>query len=122
MRHGKLAAFTLIMLCLGGAIWAYAGAANSTVGEASVALTPFGEAVLSGDATAEAGSAEMSAWIKTAQARCPPGQLLFLTSACGCNGACCACSPQAPYLDHCSCKCSPTASTTCRIGISAGRR
>jgi hypothetical protein len=65
---------------------------------------------------------EMNRWTKTAQARCPPGQLVFLTNACGCNGACCACSGQTPYLDHCTCKCSATPPTACRNGFSAGRR
>jgi hypothetical protein len=57
---------------------------------------------------------------KAAQARCPGGQLVFLSRACGCNGACCLCSRQAPYLNHCTCRCEATPSP-CQQGHSAGR-
>lgn len=57
---------------------------------------------------------------KAAQARCPGGQLVFLSRACGCNGACCLCSRQTPYLNHCTCRCEATPSP-CAQGHSAGR-
>lgn len=57
---------------------------------------------------------------KVVQARCPGGQLVFLSRACGCNGACCLCSRQAPYLNHCTCRCEATPSP-CAQGHSAGR-
>lgn len=122
MRTGKLATLVLIALCLGGALWANAGSAEPKAIEGATALTAYAEAALANNAEAGTGSANMSAWIKTAQSRCPPGQLVFLTNACGCNGACCACSAQAAYLDHCSCRCSPNPPTTCNRGFSAGRR
>jgi len=56
---------------------------------------------------------------QTAQFRCPGGQLVFLTRACGCNGACCACSGNQRYLNHCTCKCEATPSA-CSKGHSAG--
>jgi hypothetical protein len=62
----------------------------------------------------------MSVLPRTAQARCPGGQLVFLSRACGCNGACCLCSRQAPYLNHCTCRCE-AAPTPCPQGHSAGR-
>ena len=55
-----------------------------------------------------------------AQARCPGGQLVFLSRACGCNGACCLCSRQTPYLNHCTCRCE-AAPSPCAQGHSAGR-
>jgi len=122
MSYGKIAAFVLIALCLVGAIGAYAGSTNPTWRDAPVALMAFAESATVGEGQEDAKSAGMSAWVKTAQARCPPGQLVFLTNACGCNGACCACSAQTPYLDHCSCRCSATPPTTCNRGFSAGRR
>ena len=67
----------------------------------------------------EAGR-DMSTLPKAAQARCPGGQLVFLSRACGCNGACCQCSRQAPYLNHCTCRCEATPSP-CAQGHSAGR-
>lgn len=57
---------------------------------------------------------------KVAQARCPGGQLVFLSRACGCNGACCLCSRQTPYLNHCTCRCEAQPSP-CAQGHSAGR-
>jgi hypothetical protein len=57
---------------------------------------------------------------KAAQARCPGGQLVFLSRACGCNGACCLCSRQTPYLNHCTCRCEAVP-TPCAQGHSAGR-
>ena len=56
---------------------------------------------------------------KMSQFRCPGGQLVFLTRACGCNGACCACSGNARYLNHCTCRCE-SAPTSCSKGHSAG--
>ncbi len=119
MRTGKLAAFVLVVLCLSSAMWGYSGSAEPKATEAGYVLTAYAD-TLTGKA--EAATANMSEWVKTAQSRCPPGQLVFLTNACGCNGACCACSAQAPYLDHCSCRCSPNPPTTCNRGFSAGRR
>jgi len=122
MRDGKLAAVVVRALCLCSILGAHAGSGSSTLGDPPIALTPFGEAVLAADAARDLGAPDMSVWIKTAQARCPPGQLVFLTNACGCNGACCACSAQAAFLDHCSCMCSPTPPSACNRGFSAGRR
>ena len=56
---------------------------------------------------------------KAAQARCPGGQLVFLSRACGCNGACCLCSREARYLNHCTCRCEAVPSP-CAQGHSAG--
>jgi len=53
------------------------------------------------------------------QFRCPGGQLVFLTRACGCNGACCACAPNVRYLNHCTCRCEAVP-TACTKGHSAG--
>ncbi len=58
--------------------------------------------------------------LQSAQARCPGGQLVFLSRACGCNGACCLCSRQTPYLNHCTCRCEAQPSP-CAQGHSAGR-
>jgi hypothetical protein len=63
---------------------------------------------------------DMTPLPKTAQARCPGGQLVFLSRACGCNGACCLCSREAPYLNHCTCRCEAQPSP-CAQGHSAGR-
>ena len=56
---------------------------------------------------------------RMAQARCPGGQLVFLSRACGCNGACCLCSRERPYLNHCTCRCEESPSP-CAQGHSAG--
>jgi hypothetical protein len=56
---------------------------------------------------------------RLAQARCPGGQLVFLSRACGCNGACCLCSRETPYLNHCTCRCEANPSP-CARGHSAG--
>ena len=56
---------------------------------------------------------------RVAQARCPGGQLVFLSRACGCNGACCLCSRETPYLNHCTCRCEANPSP-CARGHSAG--
>lgn len=116
MRYARMALLVLVALCFGGTAWTYAGGETPVWRQGSVSLVSYGEA------GGEALPANMSAWVKTAQARCPAGQLVFLTNACGCNGACCACSAQVPYLDHCSCRCSATPPTTCNRGFSAGRR
>jgi hypothetical protein len=63
---------------------------------------------------------DMTPLPKKAQARCPGGQLVFLSRACGCNGACCLCSREAPYLNHCTCRCEAVP-TPCAQGHSAGR-
>ncbi len=67
-------------------------------------------------------SQNMSTLPKTAQMRCPAGQLVFLSTACGCNGACCACSQGARYLNHCTCRCeqAPPPPASCRFGFSVG--
>jgi hypothetical protein len=64
----------------------------------------------------------MSTLPRTAQMRCPAGQLVFLSTACGCNGACCACSQGARYLNHCTCRCeqAPPPPASCRFGFSVG--
>jgi hypothetical protein len=64
----------------------------------------------------------MSTLPKTAQMRCPAGQLVFLSAACGCNGACCACSLAQRYLNHCTCQCqqAPPPAGACRFGFSVG--
>lgn len=116
----RMAAFIVALLCVGGTFWTHVGSAQSTRSEPAVVLAAYADTTMG--EKAEAKPPEMSAWIKSAQARCPPGQLVFLTNACGCNGACCACSAQAPYLDNCSCRCSATPPTTCNRGYSAGRR
>jgi hypothetical protein len=67
----------------------------------------------------EKPGAAMSRLPKTAQFRCPGGQLVFLSRACGCNGACCACTGNARYLNHCTCRCEP-APTPCAKGHSVG--
>src|SRR5262245_50249376 len=56
---------------------------------------------------------------REAQARCPGGQLVFLSRACGCNGACCLCSRENRFLNHCTCRCEATPSP-CVQGHSAG--
>ena len=56
---------------------------------------------------------------KMSQFRCPGGQLVFLTRACGCNGACCAYAANARYLNHCTCRCE-AAPSSCSKGHSAG--
>lgn len=67
-----------------------------------------------------AAKPDMTPLPKMAQARCPGGQLVFLSRACGCNGACCLCSREAPYLNHCTCRCEQVP-TPCAQGHSAGR-
>lgn len=67
-----------------------------------------------------AANPNMTPLPKMAQARCPGGQLVFLSRACGCNGACCLCSREAPYLNHCTCRCEALP-TPCAQGHSAGR-
>jgi hypothetical protein len=64
----------------------------------------------------------MSTLPQTAQMRCPAGQLVFLSAACGCNGACCACSLAQRYLNHCTCQCqqTPPPAGACRFGFSVG--
>ena len=65
----------------------------------------------------------MTPWSQTAQVRCPSGQLVFLTTECGCRGACCNCSANTRYLNHCSCQCSPNPppAAACMKGFSVGR-
>lgn len=119
MGSVRIIVVALMTLVLGAATWGVAEPVQPAAGNSATVLAFYGEAV---DSARPVPSPDMSTWIKSAQARCPPGQLVFLTNACGCNGACCACSAQAPYLDHCSCRCVPTPPTTCNTGFSAGRR
>jgi hypothetical protein len=70
-------------------------------------------------AAPEAATPRMTPLPRMAQARCPGGQLVFLSRACGCNGACCLCSRQTPYLNHCTCRCEAVPSP-CARGHSAG--
>jgi len=119
MSYVRTIVFALIALGLGVTAWGLAGTAEPSPDAPAIVLASYGD--VAGKAPASQPS-NMSAWLKTVQARCPPGQLVFLTNACGCNGACCACSAQAPFLDHCSCRCSATQPTSCNTGFSAGRR
>jgi hypothetical protein len=89
---------------------------------------PVSAADVAAPASAEAGAPavrpngakrQMSPRVETAQFRCPGGQLVFLTRACGCNGACCACAANARYLNHCTCQCEAVP-TPCTKGHSAG--
>jgi hypothetical protein len=102
---------------------------------ARVALLPIGQAFaadvrlasLHEDAAApQANRTEkrsMTPWPRMAQVRCPMGQLVFLTTECGCKGACCNCSANARYLNHCTCQCStnPPSAGACIKGFSVGR-
>src|SRR5262245_10631200 len=74
---------------------------------------------LSASAAPGTAVARMPPMPRLAQARCPGGQLVFLSRACGCNGACCLCSRQTPYLNHCTCRCEAVP-TPCARGHSAG--
>ncbi len=47
-------------------------------------------------AAPDAARPHMTPLPRLAQGRCPGGQLVFLSRACGCNGACCLCSRQSP--------------------------
>jgi hypothetical protein len=69
--------------------------------------------------TPDAAKPHMTPLPKVAQARCPGGQLVFLSRACGCNGACCLCSRETPYLNQCTCRCEANPSP-CARGHSAG--
>ena len=104
-------------------------------GAALVALLPIGQALgadmqvvswRENDAVRQANRTEkrnMTPWSRTAQVRCPMGQLVFLTTECGCRGACCNCSANARYLNHCTCQCSPNppSAGACIKGFSVGR-
>ena len=70
-------------------------------------------------ATPDAAKPHMTPLPQVAQARCPGGRLVFLSRACGCNGACCLCSRETPYLNHCTCRCEAVP-TACARGHSAG--
>jgi len=83
------------------------------------ALFKDGAAVSVLGAAKLAAPSQMTPLPQMAQARCPGGQLVFLSRACGCNGACCRCSRQTPYLNHCTCQCE-AAPTACAQGHSAG--
>ena len=65
----------------------------------------------------------MTPWSRSAQMRCPGGQVVFLTTECGCRGACCNCAANARYLNHCTCQCSqnPPPAAACIKGFSVGR-
>jgi len=67
----------------------------------------------------DAAKPHMTPLPQIAQARCPGGRLVFLSRACGCNGACCLCSRETPYLNHCTCRCEAVP-TACARGHSAG--
>ena len=69
--------------------------------------------------TTDTARPHMTPLPRVAQARCPGGQLVFLSRACGCNGACCLCSRETPYLNHCTCRCEANPSP-CARGHSAG--
>jgi len=69
--------------------------------------------------TPDTATPRMTPMPRMAQGRCPGGQLVFLSRACGCNGACCLCSRQTPYLNHCTCRCEAVP-TPCARGHSAG--
>jgi hypothetical protein len=70
-------------------------------------------------AAPDAAKPHMRPLPRLAQARCPGGRLVFLSRACGCNGACCRCSRETPYLNHCTCQCEANPSP-CARGHSAG--
>jgi hypothetical protein len=122
MRHSISAACILACLIL-------------LSGIARVALLPIGEAwgaetqvasLQEQGASGPIGAADKSRMTprpQTAQARCPSGQLVFLTTECGCRGACCNCAANARYLNHCSCQCSPNPppAGACMKGFSVGR-
>ena len=69
--------------------------------------------------TPDTAKPHMTPLPQVAQARCPGGRLVFLSRACGCNGACCLCSRETPYLNHCTCRCEAVP-TACARGHSAG--
>lgn len=70
-------------------------------------------------AAPDAARPHMTPLPRLAQARCQGGRLVFLSRACGCNGACCRCSREMPYLNHCTCQCEANPSP-CARGHSAG--
>ena len=65
----------------------------------------------------------MTPWAREAQVRCPAGKIIFLTRECNCNGACCNCSADKKYWNHCTCECSasPPPAAACIKGFSVGR-
>lgn len=122
MQKSVIAACLLVCLILVGGIWhlvpQFVAAAWS--GEPQVASLQENGAV---NRTDQANKPIMTPWTRTAQARCPSGQLVFLTSECGCRGACCNCAANARYLNHCTCQCSPNPPPpgACMKGFSIGR-
>jgi hypothetical protein len=101
-------------------------------GVTRVALLPIGQAwgaeaqvasLQEDDAASKTDKSRMTPWSRTAQVRCPSGQLVFLTTECGCRGACCNCAANARYLNHCTCQCSPNPppAAACIKGFSVGR-
>jgi hypothetical protein len=119
MRYALGAAW--IAACLLLAI-GFTRAGLPAVGSAIAAETQTASLNEQASLDARASRQNMSTLPKTAQMRCPAGQLVFLSTACGCNGACCACSQGARYLNHCTCRCeqAPPPPASCRFGFSVG--
>jgi hypothetical protein len=107
------AALLLAMLAAGAAQLAHAVSGGDT----PLSLASFGPVSVAPGAAVKPNVLRPP---QSAQARCPGGQLVFLSRACGCNGACCLCSRQTPYLNHCTCRCEAQPSP-CAQGHSAGR-
>jgi hypothetical protein len=122
MRHPIIAACILACLVL---LSGLTRPALSPVGEARGAETQVAslEAQEASRQIVDTGRSSMPARTQTAQARCPGGQIVFLTRECGCNGACCNCSANVRYLNHCTCQCSPNPPPpgSCMKGFSVGR-
>ena len=119
MRHGISAAALLVFLLLVGSVALVAPSLGEVRGaDVQVASLPDESA-----SSQPAAKSNMTPWTQTAQVRCSGGQLIFLTSECGCKGACCACSAGARYLNHCNCQCSsgPPPAASCTKGFSVGR-
>ena len=120
MRHALSAAWVLVCL------FVLAGLTVAVAPGLGVALAGDGQVASLQENAATSGvrgaSQNMSTLPKTAQMRCPAGQLVFLSTACGCNGACCACSQGARYLNPCTCRCeqAPPPPASCRFGFSVG--
>jgi hypothetical protein len=120
MRYALSAAWVLVCL------FVLAGLTVAVAPGLGMALAGDGQVASLQENAATSGvrgaSQNMSTLPKTAQMRCPAGQLVFLSTACGCNGACCACSQGARYLNHCTCRCeqAPPPPASCRFGFSVG--
>ena len=103
MRYALGAAWVLACLVLATG-FAHIGVPLVPAAAAETQTASLNERAAAPDARASPQQ-NMSTLPKTAQMRCPAGQLVFLSTACGCNGACCACSQGARYLNHCTCRC-----------------